>query len=92
MKKLLTLLCLSSLICMASPGRCSKCGYFSKMPYENGGKKYCSDCYFKYDIYKQHDSNGDWIEFFIVVGGLVGGIIVCYNFFVKNKSTDNQQN
>lgn len=87
MKKLLTLLCLSSLICMASPGTCYECGYFSEMPYQKDGKKYCSKCYFKYDIYKQHeDSIGDWVEFFIYVVGpaaIIGG----YFYSKKNKTS-----
>ena len=87
MKKLLTLLCLSSLICMASPGTCSKCGSFSEMPYQKGGKKYCSECYFKYDIYKQHeDSIGDWVELFIL-GGACVAIVGGYFYSKKNKTT-----
>ena len=77
MKRIIAIICISSLICLAGSRECDRCGRTTDGYMYNVGlfTKVCSSCHSKI---RREKSQEDGIGFgtIIIIGGIIGGIIV----------------
>ena len=89
MKKMLALLCLSSLVCLAGSRKCDRCGRTTDgYMYDVGFfKKYCSSCHSKY-LREESQEDGFGFGTILVLVVLGGGIVAGIKHLQGNKNSE----